>query len=77
MAFSDPQSTDLIELPDDAPIQLFDLKTQQALIRPALEQRWIDILDHGRFIGGRGYSRRKGGESRWEKLNSRIVNVTA
>ena len=52
MAFSDPQSTDLIELPDDAPIQLFDLKTQQALIRPALEQRWIDILDHGRFIGG-------------------------
>ncbi|MEL7320283.1 MAG: aminotransferase class I/II-fold pyridoxal phosphate-dependent enzyme, partial [Pseudomonadota bacterium] len=52
MAFSDPQSTALIELPDDAPIQLFDLKTQQKLIRPALEQRWIDILDHGRFIGG-------------------------
>ncbi|MEL6857619.1 MAG: DegT/DnrJ/EryC1/StrS family aminotransferase [Pseudomonadota bacterium] len=52
MAFSDPQSTDLIELPADAPIQLFDLKTQQKLIRPALEQRWIDILDHGRFIGG-------------------------
>jgi dTDP-4-amino-4,6-dideoxygalactose transaminase len=52
MAFSDPQSTDLIDLPADAPIQLFDLKTQQALIRPALEQRWIDILDHGRFIGG-------------------------
>lgn len=52
MAFSDPQSTDLIELAADAPIQLFDLKTQQSLIRPALEQRWIDILDHGRFIGG-------------------------
>ncbi len=52
MAFSDPQTTDLIELPADAPIQLFDLKTQQSLIRPALEQRWIDILDHGRFIGG-------------------------
>jgi len=52
MAFSDPQSTDLIELSADAPIQLFDLKTQQSLIRPALEQRWIDILDHGRFIGG-------------------------
>lgn len=52
MAFSDPQTTDLIDLPADAPIQLFDLKTQQSLIRPALEQRWIDILDHGRFIGG-------------------------
>ena len=52
MAYSDPQSTALIELPADAPIQLFDLKTQQAQIRPALEQRWIDILDHGRFIGG-------------------------
>lgn len=52
MAYSDPQSAALIELPAEAPIQLFDLKTQQALIRPALEQRWIDILDHGRFIGG-------------------------
>lgn len=52
MAYSDTQSNALIELPADAPIQLFDLKTQQALIRPALEQRWIDILDHGRFIGG-------------------------
>jgi len=52
MAYSDPQSVELIDLPDDAPIQLFDLKTQQNLIRPALEQRWIDILDHGRFIGG-------------------------
>ena len=52
MAYSDPQTTDLFDLPADAPIQLFDLKTQQALIRPALEQRWIDILDHGRFIGG-------------------------
>lgn len=52
MAYSDPQTSTLIELPADAPIQLFDLKTQQAQIRPALEQRWIDILDHGRFIGG-------------------------
>ncbi|MEM9377896.1 MAG: DegT/DnrJ/EryC1/StrS family aminotransferase [Pseudomonadota bacterium] len=52
MAYSDPLVSDLIELPADAPIQLFDLKSQQAQIRPALEQRWIDILDHGRFIGG-------------------------
>ncbi|MEL7033233.1 MAG: DegT/DnrJ/EryC1/StrS family aminotransferase [Pseudomonadota bacterium] len=52
MAYFDPSTSHLIELPEDAPIQLFDLKTQQALIRPALEQRWIDILDHGRFIGG-------------------------
>ena len=52
MAYSDTQASVLIDLPADAPIQLFDLKTQQALIRPALEQRWIDILDHGRFIGG-------------------------
>lgn len=52
MAYAPSQSTELIELPEDAPIQLFDLKTQQAAIRPALEQRWIDILDHGRFIGG-------------------------
>jgi len=42
----------LIDLPEDAPIQLFDLKTQQALIRPALEKRWTTILDHGRYIGG-------------------------
>lgn len=52
MAYFDPSTSHLIDLPEDAPIQLFDLKTQQALIRPALEQRWIDILDHGRFIGG-------------------------
>mgnify|MGYP001799832121 CR=1 FL=1 len=52
MAYFDPSTSHLIDLPKDAPIQLFDLKTQQALIRPALEQRWIDILDHGRFIGG-------------------------
>lgn len=52
MAYAPSESAALIELPEDAPIQLFDLKTQQASIRPALEQRWIDILDHGRFIGG-------------------------
>ncbi len=52
MAYSDRDSGQLIDLPADAPIQLFDLKTQQALIRPALEKRWSDILDHGRYIGG-------------------------
>ena len=52
MAYSETESSELIDLPADAPIQLFDLKTQQASIRPALEKRWIDILDHGRFIGG-------------------------
>ncbi len=52
MAYTPAESAALIELPADAPIQLFDLNTQQAAIRPALEQRWIDILDHGRFIGG-------------------------
>ena len=52
MAYSETETSKLIELPADAPIQLFDLKTQQASIRPALEKRWIDILDHGRFIGG-------------------------
>ena len=52
MAYSETESSELIDLPADAPIQLFDLKTQQASIRPALEKRWIDILDHGRIIGG-------------------------
>lgn len=42
----------LIDLPDDSPIQFFDLKSQQAAIRPALEQCWLTILDHGRYIGG-------------------------
>ena len=42
----------LLNLPADAPIQFFDLKAQQASIRPALEKRWVDILDHGRYIGG-------------------------
>ncbi|QYJ00409.1 DegT/DnrJ/EryC1/StrS family aminotransferase [Thalassovita mediterranea] len=36
----------------DAPIQFFDLKSQQASIRGALEERWTTILDHGRYIGG-------------------------
>ena len=42
----------MIDLPADAPIQFFDLKAQQATIRPALEERWTTILDHGRYIGG-------------------------
>ena len=42
----------MIDLPAEAPIQFFDLKAQQATIRPALEQRWLTILDHGRYIGG-------------------------
>jgi UDP-2-acetamido-2-deoxy-ribo-hexuluronate aminotransferase len=52
MAYTDIDTSILIDLPADAPIQLFDLKSQQASIRPALEKRWIDILDHGRYIGG-------------------------
>lgn len=52
MAYCDPDTSILIELADDAPIQLFDLKMQQASIRPALEKRWTTILDHGRYIGG-------------------------
>ncbi|MEM9667745.1 MAG: DegT/DnrJ/EryC1/StrS family aminotransferase [Pseudomonadota bacterium] len=42
----------LVDLPADAPIQFFDLKAQQTAIRPALEKRWSDILDHGRYING-------------------------
>ncbi|MEM8616375.1 MAG: DegT/DnrJ/EryC1/StrS family aminotransferase [Pseudomonadota bacterium] len=52
MPYSDIDPSILIDLPADAPIQLFDLKSQQASIRPALEQRWTTILDHGRYIGG-------------------------
>ena len=52
MADSEHAPVDLIELASDAPIQFFDLKAQQASIRPALETRWTDILDHGRYIGG-------------------------
>ncbi|MBR9833785.1 MAG: DegT/DnrJ/EryC1/StrS family aminotransferase [Alphaproteobacteria bacterium] len=52
MAYTDIDTSILIDLPEDAPIQLFDLKTQQAAIRPQLEKRWSDILDHGRYIGG-------------------------
>lgn len=52
MAFTEIDTSVLIDLPADAPIQLFDLKRQQAAIRPALEKRWTDILDHGRYIGG-------------------------
>ncbi len=52
MADSEHAPVDLIELASDAPIRFFDLKAQQASIRPALETRWTDILDHGRYIGG-------------------------
>ncbi len=44
--------TPLLNVPADAPIQFFDLKSQQKALRPALEKRWSDILDHGRYIGG-------------------------
>jgi len=52
MAYSEINPSILLDLPADAPIQFFDLKAQQASIRPALEKRWTDILDHGRYIGG-------------------------
>ena len=42
----------MFDLPEGAPIQFFDLKSQQAQLRPALEKRWTTILDHGRYIGG-------------------------
>jgi UDP-2-acetamido-2-deoxy-ribo-hexuluronate aminotransferase len=35
-----------------APIALFDVKTQQALIRPELDRRIAAVLDSGRFING-------------------------
>lgn len=35
-----------------APIAFIDLKAQQARIRERVEQRWRDILDHGRYIQG-------------------------
>ncbi len=38
--------------PADAPIQFFDLKAQQALVRDKVEARFSTILDHGRHIGG-------------------------
>jgi len=34
------------------PISFFDLKAQQARLRGRFEQRFSDILDHGRFIAG-------------------------
>ncbi|MEO9968787.1 MAG: DegT/DnrJ/EryC1/StrS family aminotransferase [Hyphomonadaceae bacterium] len=52
MADSEYSAAGLVEQAVDAPIQFFDLKAQQAGIRPALEKRWKDILDHGRYIGG-------------------------
>ena len=35
-----------------APIQFFDLKAQQKLVREKIEKRFTTILDHGRHIGG-------------------------
>ncbi len=35
-----------------APIALFDVKAQQALIRPELDRRIAAVLDSGRFING-------------------------
>lgn len=35
-----------------APIALFDVKSQQALIRPELDRRIAAVLDSGRFING-------------------------
>ena len=52
MPDTEHSAAELVVQPDDAPIQFFDLKAQQAEIRPALEARWTDILDHGRYIGG-------------------------
>ena len=52
MADTEHHTHALVDLPADAPIQFFDLKAQQAAIRPALEQRWSMILDHGRYING-------------------------
>lgn len=40
------------EAAGDAPIQFFDLKAQQKLVREKVEKRFITILDHGRHIGG-------------------------
>jgi len=34
------------------PINFFDLQAQQAPLRAAMEKRFSDILDHGRYIGG-------------------------
>jgi dTDP-4-amino-4,6-dideoxygalactose transaminase len=36
----------------DRPIALFDVKAQQALIRPELDRRIAAVLDSGRFING-------------------------
>lgn len=52
MADTKHSAAGLVEQAAEAPIQFFDLKAQQATIRPALEKRWSEILDHGRYIGG-------------------------
>ena len=51
----DIASEPTVEIPQpkaDAPIQFFDLKAQQALVREKVERRFTTILDHGRHIGG-------------------------
>ena len=42
--------SDEILIPE--PIAFIDLKAQQARIRDRVEKRLIDVLDHGRYIGG-------------------------
>ena len=34
------------------PVAFFDMKAQQALIRPGIEAGIARVLDHGRFIQG-------------------------
>jgi dTDP-4-amino-4,6-dideoxygalactose transaminase len=38
--------------PDTRPIGLFDMRAQQALIRPELDRRIAAVLDSGRFVQG-------------------------
>ncbi len=52
MPYAEADTSLLVDLPKDAPIQLFDLNSQKAILREKLEARWSTILDHGRFIGG-------------------------
>lgn len=42
----------MTDQPAPAPIALFDMKAQQALIRAELDQRIAAVLDSGRFING-------------------------
>lgn len=51
-AAAHPHTVVIPQPPADAPIQFFDLKAQQALVRDKVEARFSAILDHGRHIGG-------------------------